>query len=111
MDRAAVLLSAGRPLPELGKTLASHAMIHAAEGEFFRQAFHDACSTLNIPVTRIRERDLDERAKAVLSRDAAGLKKRIAALGKILGPPWTSDQKAATLAAALVLTRAAKPVI
>src|SRR5215472_9273322 len=35
MVGAAVLLSAGRPLPELEKILASHAMIHAAEGEFF----------------------------------------------------------------------------
>jgi len=111
VDRAVVLLSSGRPLPGLEKILASHAMIHTAEGEFFRQAFRNAFSTLKIPVTGIRERDLDARAKAAFCGDAAGVKKKIAAVGKILGPPWTSDQKAATLAAALLLTEAEKFVI
>src|ERR1700719_3212255 len=35
---AAVLLASGRPLPSLGKILASHPLIHTAEGEFFRDA-------------------------------------------------------------------------
>src|SRR5713101_5217044 len=39
---SAVLLSSGRPLPPLSKILASH-LIHAAEGEFFREAFSKAC--------------------------------------------------------------------
>jgi hypothetical protein len=29
----------------------------------------------------------------------------IATLGKVIGPPWTADQKMATLAALLLLTR------
>lgn len=100
---AAILLSSGRPLPDLEGTLASHALIHTAEGEFFRQAFREACASLKIPVTGIRERDLEQHAKAALGTDAAPLKKRIAGLGKALGPPWTADQKAAALAAAIVL--------
>src|SRR5215467_4932873 len=33
----AVLLASGRALPSLEKVLASHALIHTAEGEFFRR--------------------------------------------------------------------------
>jgi hypothetical protein len=100
---AAILLSSGRPLPELENILAAHPMIHTAEGEFFRQAFRDACASLQIPVTGIRERDLDEHAKSVLRGDGGVLKKKIAGVGKTLGPPWTTDQKAAALAATIAL--------
>jgi hypothetical protein len=102
---AAILLSSGRPLPDFAKILASHAMIHTAEGEFFRQAFREACVSLKIPVTGIRERNLDELAKATFGRAAGPLKKRIAGLGKTLGPPWTTDEKTAALAAAIVLAK------
>jgi hypothetical protein len=104
---AAILLSSGRPLPELEKILAAHPMIHTAEGEFFRQAFRDACASLKIPVTGIRERDLDEHARSALRGDGGPLKKKIAGMGKTLGPPWTTDQKAAALAATIAL--AARP--
>src|SRR5207253_8465414 len=57
---SAVLLASGRPLPPLSKILASHALIHAAEGEFFREAFAKACKSLDLSVTGFRERDLDE---------------------------------------------------
>lgn len=100
---AAILLSSGRPLPDFARILSSHAMIHSAEGEFFRQAFRQACQGLKIPVTGIRERDLDEHAKAALGKEAALVKKRIAGLGKALGPPWTTDEKSAALAALVVL--------
>ncbi|MGZ4843710.1 MAG: hypothetical protein ACXVJ1_03335, partial [Candidatus Angelobacter sp.] len=60
---SAILLSSARPLPSLEKILASHALIHTAEGEFFRQAFRGALERLEIPVTGIRARDLDDRAK------------------------------------------------
>jgi hypothetical protein len=91
---AAVLLASGRPLPSLPNILASHALIHTAEGEFFRQIVRQACERLGIRVTGIRERDLAE---------CSALQVEIAKLGKIVGPPWTQDQKTAALAAMLVL--------
>jgi hypothetical protein len=103
VQAAAILLSSARPLPELRMILASHPMIHTAEGEFFRQAFREACAGLKISVTGIRERELDEKAKDVLGRHAALVKRKIADAGKIIGAPWTTDQKAAALAAALLL--------
>ncbi len=48
---SAVLLASGRPLPPLSKILASHALIHAAEGEFFREAIWKACEGLDLAVT------------------------------------------------------------
>src|SRR5215472_17436138 len=38
LKRAALLLAAGHPLPELRKILTSHSLIHTADGEFFREA-------------------------------------------------------------------------
>jgi len=57
---SAILQVSGRPLPPLPKILASHALIHAAEGEFFREAFSKACEGLDLSVTGFRERNLDE---------------------------------------------------
>lgn len=91
---AAILLASGRPLPSLPKILASHALIHTAEGEFFRQAVRQACKRLRICVTGIRERELGE---------GSALQQEIANVGKIVGPPWTQDQKIATLAAMIIL--------
>jgi len=99
----AILQASGRALPELARILASHAMIHAAEGEFFRNVFAQACEQMGIGVAKIRERELFERGSAELEMAAARLKAKVAGLGKALGPPWTQDQKSAALAAWLVL--------
>jgi len=107
LSGAAILLSSARPLPSLEKILASHALIHTAEGEFFRQAFRSAFEHLGIPVTGIRERDLEDHAQKTFGRAAAELKKRLDSLGRSLGPPWTKDQKTAALAAVMVLKQSA----
>jgi hypothetical protein len=98
----AILLAVGRTLPSLPKILASHPLIHTAEGEFFRQAFRKASESLRIPVTGVRERDLDQRALEAFGETADSLKREIAGLGSSVGPPWTADQKKACLAALLV---------
>jgi hypothetical protein len=100
---SAVLLASGRPLPTLAKILASHALIHAAEGEFFREVFSKACEGLDLSVTGFPERNLDESFQAVFGKAAASMRKRISTLGRSLGPPWTKDQKSAALAALVVL--------
>jgi hypothetical protein len=102
---SAVLLASGRPLPSLAKILASHPLIHTAEGEFFRHAVSKACERLKISVTEIRERELDERAKTAFGNAASRVQRRIASLGSSIGPPWTKDHKTAALAAAMILAR------
>ncbi len=92
---AAIVEAAGRRLPDLAGILASHALIHTAEGQFFRTVFRRACESLAIPVTSIRERDLSA---------APQLRDRVQSLGRTLGPPWTQDQKSAAQAACMVLS-------
>lgn len=100
---SAVLLASGRPLPALEKILASHALIHTAEGEFFREVFSKASEARALPVTKIRERDLSQRLRESLGKTALQAQQQIAAAGRILGPPWTTDQKTAALAALILL--------
>lgn len=102
---SAVLLASGRPLPSLSKILASHALIHAAEGEFFRNAVRNACERLKISVAAIRERELDERARTAFGNAASRVQRRISSLGSSIGPPWTKDHKTAALAASMILAR------
>jgi hypothetical protein len=100
---SAVLLASGRPLPSLSKILASHALIHSAEGEFFRNAVRKACERLKISVTAIRERELDERAKTTFGNAVSRVQRRISSLGRSIGPPWTKDHKIAAFAASMIL--------
>jgi hypothetical protein len=107
---AAVLFASGRPMPVLEKILAAHPLIHTAEGEFFRQTAAKAFDDLQIPVTSIRERDLDERTKAELGSRASRMQATIAKLGTSVGPPWTRDHKTAALAAALIVAASEQKV-
>ncbi|HEY1524760.1 MAG TPA: hypothetical protein VGH51_00870 [Candidatus Angelobacter sp.] len=100
---AILLSSVRRDLPALERILASHALIHTAEGEFFRQVFRQTFEDLDVPVTGIRERELDERAFDIFGKDAAAVRKSIDGMGRSLGPPWTQDEKLAALSAAIVL--------
>jgi len=101
-----VLLSSGRPLGALQAILASHAMIHTAEGEFFRNAVIDACKFHQLQVVTVRERELLNHCQKELALSQAALDKHISALGREVGPPWRQDEKLATLVAWLTLTAA-----
>jgi hypothetical protein len=101
--RAALLLASGRPLPELSKILASHSIIHTADGEFFREALLDACARAKLAITKIKDRELLATASSTLRRNPAALTGLINDLGKPLGSPWTQDEKFATLAAWVAL--------
>ncbi|HEX4604486.1 MAG TPA: hypothetical protein VH724_10855 [Candidatus Angelobacter sp.] len=100
---SAILLSSARPLPDLDEILGSHALIHTAEGEFFRLAFRQALERLEIPVTGIRESELEDHAQKAFGKAVADVHRNIDNAGRSLGPPWTKDEKAAALAAAIVL--------
>ena len=93
-----VLTASGKPLPGLVGILASHALIHSAEGEFYRDAIAEACARAKIAVSRVRERDILLEAKHL-----AGWHERLVEFGKAVGPPWTQDEKLSALGAWLVL--------
>lgn len=94
-----LLIASGRPLPELESILASHALIHTADGELFREALEHASRMWGIPVTRVREKEVFERAASDLAISGDELRLRIKQIGRSIGPPWTADQKLAVLAA------------
>jgi hypothetical protein len=100
---AGLLVAAGRPLPELRAILASHALIHAAEGELFRDVLRQASRRSGLAVAEVKEKELEERAARVLRRPAGELRLRLAEWGKAVGPPWTQDEKRAALVAWLAL--------
>ena len=95
--------ASGRPLPDLKSILASHSLIHAAEGEFYRDALARACEHAGIKVSRVKEREVADWTAARLGMMDTALKARIANWGKVMGPPWTADEKIATMAAWLEL--------
>lgn len=99
-----VVLGSGRALPALEAILASHALIHTAEGEFYRNALVEAGQHCGLPVTGVKERELFERGAAQLHLPVNQVERCIAELGRPIGPPWTQDQKYAALVAWLALT-------
>jgi hypothetical protein len=101
---AGILFRSGRPLPNLVTTLQSHALIHTAEGEFFREALVQASEHCSLPVNRVTEREIWDRGAAAFRLSPAALQQKIGELGRSLGPPWRQDEKLATLAAWIALT-------
>jgi hypothetical protein len=99
-----LLLAVTRPLPGLAAILASHALIHTAEGELFRDVLRQASRRSGLGLTEVGDRELEEKATRSLRRPPAVLQRRIADWGKALGSPWTQDEKRAALVAWLALS-------
>jgi hypothetical protein len=106
LTHCALLLASAKPLPTLAKILSSHALIHTADGELFRQALIRASERCHVALFTLKERELFGVASKVLRLDPAALKSRLAACGKLMGPPWSQDEKFGALAAWLALRSA-----
>jgi hypothetical protein len=98
-----ILQSSGRAGSSLATTLASHALIHTADGNHFREALRHASERLDLRITEVRERDLLPRASQALGLSLTEIQRELVRLGRSIGPPWTQDQKYAALVAGLVL--------
>jgi len=103
LTRCGLLLASGRPLPGLEKILASHALIHTADGELFREALIHASARCSLCEFTIKEKELLDRAGQVFRAKPNELMCRVTELGRSLGTPWSQDEKFATLAAWLAL--------
>lgn len=103
LTRCALLLASGRALPTFESILASHALIHTADGELFREALSNAAERCGLEMVGIKERELLECAKQKLRIQPAVLLRRVAEFGKPFGSPWSQDEKFAALAAWLAL--------
>lgn len=108
LTRCGLLLASGRPLPALEKILGSHALIHTADGELFREALLHASKRSGLQEFTIKEKELLDRAGQVFRGEPNELMRRVTELGRALGAPWSQDEKFATLAAWLALTAGPK---
>jgi hypothetical protein len=94
----AVLMGSGRTSQVLAKTLASHAAIHTAEGEFFREIVLHAGESCGLQPLRLKEKELFALAESKFVTKASALQKMLDEVGKRVGAPWQQDQKFAALA-------------
>jgi hypothetical protein len=81
----AVVAPARRIPDDLDRVLASHALLHAAEGALYEQAVLDAAEAAGLPFLTIDPKTVPSAA--------------VDAVGKRIGPPWQKDHKLATMAA------------
>ena len=89
----ALILASGKPLPNLEKILASHALIHTADGELFREAIVHASVRSGLAMCTVKERELLDRAGKAFRVKSAALLRRVTELGRPLGAPWSQDEK------------------
>jgi hypothetical protein len=96
---AGIVESSGRKTASLSSILASHTLIHGADGDHFRNALAGAAETLRLRVHRIRARDIESFAAERLRQSVSRLLGVVNDLGRGAGPPWGADQKKAALLA------------
>jgi hypothetical protein len=96
---AVVPIARTKPPDRIEDILKSHSWMHAAEGDFYRGAVASACTALGLEVRRGVERDFAAEVCRRHNFPPPLLETRMKALGAALGPPWSEDQKLATLAA------------
>jgi len=99
----ALLLASGRPLGELSDTLASHAKIHTADGEHYRDAIAHASGQCRLRVLKVKEREVLRDLARRLGLSEPDVGRRLGELGRPIGPPWRQDEKLAAAAAWLLL--------
>jgi hypothetical protein len=100
---AGILASSGRDGATLEAIVGSHALIHTADGNHFRDALGHGCEALDLTVTRVTQKDLMARASVTLGKSPQALAATLATLGRGCGAPWGADQKSAALLAWLLL--------
>lgn len=95
--RAVAVIVGDYPVPDSVRAiLAAHTLMHAAEGQLYREALLDAAADAGLHTTGVS-------AKIAAARLAGDLAAPIAALGAVAGRPWRKEHKLATVAALEVL--------
>jgi hypothetical protein len=101
-----ILASSGRQGPTLEATLASHALIHTADGNHFREALAQAAVRCGLRVESVPSKTVLGHAARALGRPEAAVQAQVESLKRQVGPPWGADQKAAALLAWALLAEA-----
>lgn len=100
-----IIDSSSRKQVSLPAILASHALIHAADGDHFRNALFVAAEQCRLPVSRIPAKAVEAHAAKCLHRPLNQILGTVDKLGLGKGPPWGADQKKAALLAWTLLAR------
>jgi hypothetical protein len=94
-------------LPEsLDAILGSHTLLHAAEGELFREALAEGAARCSLVVSRMPRKEAMSLAAAAAGRATGEFDALLTAFRTTLGPPWQADHKLAAAAACLALAGA-----
>jgi hypothetical protein len=93
---AVCVIVGDHPVPDaLAAILAAHTLMHAAEGQLYRDALLDAAATLGLRAVGLARRQAESR----LAGDLADV---IGDVGRSAGPPWRREHKLAAVAALTV---------
>jgi hypothetical protein len=103
----AVVVGAHAGQPRLETILASHALVHAAEGRLYQDALLQSGESHGLDTIAIPKRSIWEEGEAALGVARGELRHWIDQLRRKIGPPWAEDQKLAALAAWIALARSA----
>jgi hypothetical protein len=87
----------------LATIIESHALIHTAEGQLFRDAVRRASESAKLSVVEIGAKEVEARAARTLKLSEAALAARLTAIGGAAGRPWSKDHRQACLAALIAL--------
>ncbi|HEY3095244.1 MAG TPA: hypothetical protein VGK05_00245 [Acidimicrobiia bacterium] len=90
---------------DLAEILASHPLVHAAEGQLYREALAVAAEHRGLAVTRFLQQEIYEEAAEQVGLSEESMRAQLTGLGRALGSPWQKDQKEAAAAAWLALAR------
>ena len=95
-----VVGSPDRPLERIGNR---HMRAHAAEGILFRRVLEMAAGRHNLRSRSFSDRGFEQLAASELAKTSSQLQLVMAAVGRSAGRPWRTDERAAAMAAWLML--------
>jgi len=80
-----------------------HMRAHAREGQLFPHALAAAAKTMRIPAITLVESEVFATAAAKLRKNPDAIKLAVTEMGRAVGKPWSTEEKAATAAAWITL--------
>ena len=83
----------------------AHIHAHAAEAILYREALREAAAAGGLPNTFLIECTAYAEAARRLRLRTSELERRLKDMGRPVGPPWRTDERAAALVAWVMLAR------
>jgi hypothetical protein len=80
-----------------------HMRAHAREGQLFPHALAVAAKAMRIPAVTLVESEVFAKAAAKLGKSPVAIKIAVTELGRAVGKPWSTEEKAAAAAAWMTL--------